>query len=174
MDTKTLCLGVLSMGDASGYKIKKTFEEGFSHFFVAGFGSIYPALAELSREGLVEFEAIEQERRPAKKVYSLTPAGREALSEALAGEAPRHKVRSEFLVLTFFSHLLCPGRLSEVLDQRCEALEESLRHSRAIRKRPDLSAGVRFTAGYGEAVSRAALAYLREHRPELEQGKGQE
>src|SRR3546814_8991519 len=33
MDAKTLCLGVLSRGAASGYEIKKAFEEGpFSHF----------------------------------------------------------------------------------------------------------------------------------------------
>ena len=32
MDTKSLCLAVLSYGDRSGYEIKKTFEEGpFSH-----------------------------------------------------------------------------------------------------------------------------------------------
>ncbi len=75
MDVKTLCLGVLSMGDASGYEIKKVFENAFSHFYVAGFGSIYPALAELTREGLVVCSDIEQEKRPAKKVYQLTEKG---------------------------------------------------------------------------------------------------
>ena len=49
MDIKTLCLGVLTQGEASGYDIKKHFECVFSHFYVAGFGSIYPALTELAR-----------------------------------------------------------------------------------------------------------------------------
>src|SRR3546814_3071348 len=54
MDAKTLCLGVLSRGAASGYEIKKAFEEGpFSHFHQASFGSIYPALNALSADGLV-------------------------------------------------------------------------------------------------------------------------
>ena len=39
MNVKTLCLGVLSERDLSGYEIKKSFEESFRHFFLAGFGS---------------------------------------------------------------------------------------------------------------------------------------
>ena len=38
MDTRTLCLGVLTERAMSGYEIKKHFEEAFRHFFVAGFG----------------------------------------------------------------------------------------------------------------------------------------
>ena len=75
MDVKTLCLGVLTEGDKTGYEIKRCFEEAFSHFFGAGFGSIYPALAELSRQGLVTCRSVEQDKRPDKKVYSLTAAG---------------------------------------------------------------------------------------------------
>ena len=33
MDVKTLCLGVLTEGDKSGYEIKKHFEQAFRHFF---------------------------------------------------------------------------------------------------------------------------------------------
>ena len=78
MDVKTLCLGVLTEGDKTGYEIKQRFEEAFSHFFGAGFGSIYPALAELSRQGLVTCQSVEQDKRPDKKVYSLTAAGQSA------------------------------------------------------------------------------------------------
>ena len=45
MDVKTLCLGVLSRGEATGYEIKKQCEEGpLAFFYAAGFDSIYPAL----------------------------------------------------------------------------------------------------------------------------------
>ena len=54
MDVRTFCLGVLSLGDATGYEIKKQAEDGpFSHFYKAGFGSIYPALARLAADGAV-------------------------------------------------------------------------------------------------------------------------
>lgn len=167
MDTKTLCLGVLSLGDATGYEIKKIFEQTFSHFFIAGFGSIYPALAELDQTGLVACCEVEQERRPAKKVYRLTEAGRRHLVEALAAQEPRHKVRSEFMVLTFFGHLLNPERLEEVLDIRSRDLAERLEHVRTILACPDLTPGVRFTAGYGAALLEAGLEYIRTHENEL-------
>jgi DNA-binding PadR family transcriptional regulator len=36
MNVRTLCLGILSTGEASGYEIKKDIEEGlFSHFIDA-------------------------------------------------------------------------------------------------------------------------------------------
>src|SRR3546814_20096495 len=84
MDAKTLCLGVLSRGAASGYEIKKAFEEGpFSHFHQASFGSIYPALNALSADGLVAVRAQAQQKRPATKIYSPTPTESTALLAAL-------------------------------------------------------------------------------------------
>jgi DNA-binding PadR family transcriptional regulator len=53
MDVKTVCLGMLTDGDASGYDLKKEFESSFGHFFAAGYGSIYPALGALARDGMV-------------------------------------------------------------------------------------------------------------------------
>ena len=117
MDVKTLCLGVLTEGDQTGYEIKHRFEEAFSHFFGASFGSIYPALAELSRQGLVTCRSVEQDKRPDKKVYSLTERGQRALLDELMATPPRHKVRSEFLVLMYFAHLLPPARVAAIIDQ---------------------------------------------------------
>ncbi len=117
MDVKTLCLGVLTEGDKTGYEIKGRFEEAFSHFFGAGFGSIYPALAELSRQGLVTCESVEQDKRPDKKVYSLTAKGHRRLLDELLATPPRHKVRSEFLVLMYFAHLLPPARVAPIIEQ---------------------------------------------------------
>ena len=128
MDVKTLCLGVLSMGDASGYEIRKVFEDAFSHFYVAGFGSIYPALAELTREGYATCENVEQEKRPAKKVYHLTEAGLEAFHNALADTYPSHRIRSDFMVLLVFAHLLPPGQVLSMLQQRVADIEETVAH----------------------------------------------
>ena len=69
MNVRTLCLGVLTAGEASGYEIKKDIEEGmFSHFIDASFGSIYPALTQLAGEGLLTVRAEEQTGKPDKKV----------------------------------------------------------------------------------------------------------
>ena len=97
MDIKTLCLGILSLGDATGYEIKKMVAEGsFSFFSEASYGSIYPALGKLMEEGLVTCRAMAQDKRPDKKVYSLTESGREELTISLRKDPDPDKNRSEF------------------------------------------------------------------------------
>ena len=166
MDVKTLCLGVLTEGDKTGYEIKRCFEDAFSHFFGAGFGSIYPALAELSRQGLVSCRSVEQDKRPDKKVYSLTAAGHRLLLEELMATPPRHKVRSEFLVLMYFAHLLPPERVAAIVDQMIAHWEPLVAEIEACAGTA-MTPGMRFAAGYGQAVLGAALAYVREHKAEL-------
>ena len=73
MNVRTLCLGILSLQEASGYEIKKDVEDGlFSHFIDASFGSIYPALTQLAAEGYVTVREEEQTGKPDKKVYAIT------------------------------------------------------------------------------------------------------
>ena len=73
MDVKTLCLGMLSRGSATGYEIKKQCEEGpFAYFYAAVFGSIYPALNALPKDGHNSVEEIGQNGKPSKKVYSIS------------------------------------------------------------------------------------------------------
>lgn len=176
MDVKTLCLGVLTFGDMAGYDIKKYFEQAFSHFFVAGFGSIYPALSALAHEGLVTVTSVAQDKRPDKKLYSLTPAGRARLQEELQRTEPRHKVRSEFLVLMYFAHLLPPDRLAQVVETRLSewerVLEELRGYQQCLEQEPGVSPGVRFSLGYGLAVIGAATDYLRTHRSLLQASCG--
>jgi PadR family transcriptional regulator, regulatory protein AphA len=171
MDVKTLCLGVLSQEDHSGYEIKRCCEEVFRHFFVAGFGSIYPALAELQRDGLVTAQNVEQKKRPDKKIYRITEAGRAALAEELVATPPRHKVRSEFLTLMYFAHLLPPERVDAVLSEMIDRFEATLVDELAVFDRDDaprdLTPGQRFALGYGRTVLTAALAYCKRQRPQL-------
>jgi len=169
MDVKTLCLGVLSMGERSGYEIKKTLEENFHHFFRASYGSIYPALAELERAGHVAGEAVEQEGRPAKRVYAITRAGRCSLAVLLAAEEPRHVVRSEFLVLMYFAHLLPPDRLADVIDGMIAHFEQGLAADLDSyeRNHAQLTPGQTFALGYGRTMVTAALGYLKRHRAAL-------
>ncbi|MHB8484004.1 MAG: PadR family transcriptional regulator [Nitrospiria bacterium] len=166
MDVKTLCLGALSLGDATGYDIKKLFEEAFSHFFVAGYGSIYPALEKLAEEGNVSYQRQHQEKRPDKKVFSLTSAGREALVQELINTPPKEKCRSEFLVLMFFAHLLPPQRLAEVLEQYLDENKKNLKMLEELEKR-NCPPGIKFTIRYGLATTKAAIRSVEQSRDAL-------
>jgi PadR family transcriptional regulator AphA len=174
MDVRTLCLGVLTERAMSGYEIKKHFEEAFRHFFLAGYGSIYPALAELAREGLVTVESVEQEKRPDKKVYRITELGWAELQRELMMTRPQHRVRSEFLALMYFAHLLPPARVAQLIDERIAEWERNLYQDIARFEREagkpgaaPLTPGQRFGLGYGSAVLTAALAYVRRQRGPL-------
>lgn len=170
MDVRTLCLGVLSERPMTGYEIRKLFEVGFSHFFLAGFGSIYPALAELAGAGLVTVESVEQAKRPDKKVYRITPSGEAALVAELATAAPHHKVRSEFLVLLYFAHLLPPDRLAEVLDGMVREWRRGLAEDFARAEREldgRLTPGMRLVIEFGRTMVGTAAGFVERHRDEL-------
>lgn len=167
MDVKTLCLGVLSRGDASGYEIKKACEEGpFSHFQDASFGSIYPALAKLSAESFVDCHQMSQEKRPDKKVYSITESGRAALFDALVIPPSPDKVNSDFYFMTFFAQLIPAEFLRAVLERRVAWYEGVIARMQdcELAVRPP---GERFTHGLGLAHYRAEVSYLKENMDQL-------
>lgn len=171
MNVKELCLGALTYGDASGYDLKKFFEQTFSHFCVAGFGSIYPALAELTAAGLVTCSDEPQQGKPDRRVYHLTDAGRAAFVKDLETAEPQHKVKSDFLLIMYFAHLLSPERLESVIDNRIEHLERQLGLIREAQSRTaagcQAAAGAEFVHGFGTAVMTAALDYLKSRRGQL-------
>ena len=167
MRVKTLCLGALCLGDATGYDIKKLFEAAFNHFHGASFGSIYPSLQQLEQEGLVCHSIEAGDKHPDRKLFHVTDAGRAAFTCELAGTPATEQLRSEFLVLMFFAHLL-PG---EVLRQKLDDMESHYRgmldYLDSIAACSGHTAGMGFTIGMGQAVLRAKLEYLLGQRETL-------
>lgn len=173
MDVKTVCLGMLTDGPASGYDLKKQFESSFAHFFAAGYGSIYPALSSLADSNLVECEEVPQEGKPDRKVYRITDEGRSFLRKALQNPCPCHKVRSEFLATMCFTHLMRPADIGTVLDHR---LEEIARYQAMFAQlesecMDDWPEGMKFVLGFGKAMANAMESYITNNRHLLEQDK---
>jgi len=169
MDVKTVCLGMLTDGPASGYDLKKQFESTFSHFFAAGYGSIYPALSSLAEHGLVNCEEIPQEGKPDRKVYEITDQGREFLRAALRNPSPCHKIRSEFLATMCFAHLMRTEDIEAVIDNR---LADIAAYQAMFRQLEDESMcdwpeGQKFVLGFGKAVASAMQKYVSENRHRL-------
>ena len=164
MDVRTLCLAVLSAGDASGYEIRKALQEPpLGQFQDAAYGSIYPALSKLSEEGLVSGTAFSQEKRPDKKVYSLTSAGEMALRSALLVAPTPDKFRSDFLLLLYLADRLPVEFARQLVDQRISEYEgrlERMENCGECLEHP----GHRFVHGFAQSLYRAALAYLNDNR----------
>jgi DNA-binding PadR family transcriptional regulator len=169
MDVKTVCLGMLTDGEASGYDLKKEFESSFSHFFAAGYGSIYPALNALARDGLVECRHIPQEGRPDRKVYKITSAGREHFLGALENPCPSHKVRSEFLATMCFSHLMSREQIETVLENRVRELSDYLQLFEEFETEctEEWPTGARFVLGFGQTMMKTMMQYIEANRDML-------
>lgn len=170
MDARTLCLGALHLGDASGYEIKKLYEEGdFSHFYETSFGSIYPALNRLVEDGLAVCTEQAQDKRPDKKVYSITAKGRQVFAEALQAAPTPDKFRSDFCFIMVFAHLLPVSRLGQLLDQQARWYGENIQRmdSGECSDLCDASPAQRFIHGLGLAVYRAAADYLTRNKDGL-------
>src|SRR6516164_9220704 len=168
MDVRTICLGILTRGDATGYEIKKLFEEdGYQHFVEASFGSIYPALNRLTEEGLVSVREEVQEKRPDRKVYSITPAGRTAFIASLLKPLPEDRHRSPFVFAMLFADLLPRERVGTMLNSYIAQIEAKSQQLDEPKSQPQ-TAGELFVAGFGRAVYAAILDFLRTHRAEIE------
>ncbi len=167
MDTKTLCLAVLHRQPASGYEIKKTLDAApYSHFQDSSFGALYPALARLQEEGAIAVNAQAQDKRPDKKVYSLTEVGRARLVEALMRPPADDKYRSDFLLVLFMGDLLPQDHVIEVIDARIAELENQVGLMRTC-DMAESAPGQRFVHGFGLAYYEFAADWLRRNRDRL-------
>lgn len=164
MNVRTLCLGILNFEEATGYEIKKLSVEGrFSHFIDASFGSIYPALTRLCDEGLVNVRVEQQEGKPARKVYSITDAGRAEFIASL-NEAPApDKIKSEFLFLMLSSEFMNTDQVERAIDDRIAWLSQEIERMNEFRMDCDHT-GSQFAIGYGTALYEAARNYLKTNR----------
>jgi PadR family transcriptional regulator, regulatory protein AphA len=125
MSLEYAILGFLCYKPLSGYDLKKQFDNSIQHFWSADQGQIYRTLARLAEQGWAEIEVVEQSQRPDRKVYHITPLGREELRRWLAGPVHSQEPRSASLIQVFFA-----GQLSD--EQLLMKFEQVASYSRAV------------------------------------------
>lgn len=163
MNVRTLCLGYLSLREATGYEIKKDFEDGlFCHFMEASYGSIYPALNQLAVEDLVTVREEEQSGKPDKKVYAIAPMGLAALTKALAVLPAQDKYKSEFLFIMLLQHHITPEHRIAAIEKQLSDLRSDLGNIDECRLQSKGNAASDLVMGYGEAVLTAGVIYLEQ------------
>jgi DNA-binding PadR family transcriptional regulator len=98
-----LILGMLNLGHATGYSIKRTVDLSTRFFWAASLAQVYPELAALEESGYVVSADDPRGARP-RKTYRLTAQGRAALDEWLRTErVPDFEFRDEGLLRLFFA-----------------------------------------------------------------------
>ena len=109
-----------------GYEIEHVIEErGMRDWTEIGFSSIYYLLKKLEKEGLIAGQLEEAARGPARKVYSVTQAGHQALRVGLldALSVPRPR-RSPLQLGLANLPGIPPAQVLAALEQYHDALDE--------------------------------------------------
>jgi DNA-binding PadR family transcriptional regulator len=91
-------LAALLEGEASGYQLSKRFDVSVANFWSATPQQLYRELERLEEAGLLRARLIEQRRRPNKRVFTITAAGRQELHEFTAQPPRQAAIRDDLLV----------------------------------------------------------------------------
>lgn len=98
MSLRDAVLAALLEGESSGYDLAKDFDASVANFWPATPQQLYRELDRLAAQGLIQARIVHQERRPNKRMFSLTEAGCDAIRQFTA-KAPRPSViRDELLI----------------------------------------------------------------------------
>ena len=133
-------LGLLATRPLSGYDIKTIVDRSTRFFWAASYGQIYPELKRLEAEGLIRGEDASNGNR-GRRVYELTPAGRQVLVDWLLGDkAVTVELRDESLLRLFFADEVPREKALMLLEARKrghEAFLEVLREIQSLPGGPD-------------------------------------
>ncbi len=100
--TKYLVLGALSIRPMSGYDIKAWVINTANAFWSESPGQIYPALAALLKEALIEIKSEESVGNRPRKIYSIISEGEKVLQDWLVLPTEKSVERNELILKLFF------------------------------------------------------------------------
>ncbi|GIO29061.1 MULTISPECIES: PadR family transcriptional regulator [Paenibacillus] len=95
-------LGFLSKWEATGYDLKKEFDDFMSIFWHSHLSQIYPELGRLEQDGFIASRMEPQSGKPDKKVYAITEKGKRELSSWLLSPPESPKIKDVFLMQVSF------------------------------------------------------------------------
>jgi PadR family transcriptional regulator, regulatory protein AphA len=101
MSLEHILLGMLHE-PASGYDLRKTFEQEYRYVWSAELSQIYPTLQRMQRRGWLKSGQVPSEKGPPRRVYRRTPKGTTALHAWLRGEPLLGAERFAYLAQLLF------------------------------------------------------------------------
>src|SRR5919204_5926557 len=116
-------LGLLKERSMHGYQLKKHLADTLGGFWQVSYGSLYPALKRLQRDGAVEMIFPKDQVGRRKNVYRITPAGEELFAELLERAGQDATADDGFSVRFAFFQYLKPETRIRLLERRRAYLE---------------------------------------------------
>jgi DNA-binding PadR family transcriptional regulator len=141
MSLRYAVLTLLSETEMSGYDLVKAFDRGVTYVWPATQSQIYPELKAMEHEGLIEGRDVPQADRPAKRVFTPTPLGHDALRTWLLEPTDRLSVRDPFPIRAWNLLALPRDDALGLVDAQRTQLTERLGQLRAIVDHLDQASG---------------------------------
>ncbi|MDD9270736.1 helix-turn-helix transcriptional regulator [Paenibacillus sp. GCM10023248] len=135
MNSQDVILGTLMNRSLTGYEIKQLFETLFSYFYSSSYGTIYPMLHRMEKEGLLTKESVAQDGKPNKNVYTITERGKEQFNGYLDSPIESDSVKSDFLMRLFFGEFVSKDTVIAWLEKAYLHVEEQLQQLKDMRLR---------------------------------------
>lgn len=163
-------LGLLAAQPMHGYELLKHFAAAteLGRLYHLEMGQIYAVLHRLESDHLIEAELVPQGARPPRKVYRLSPRGREAFQQWVGSPVPKVRdLRIEFLLKLYFSLQAGPQpALALVAGQIAVCHEEIERLQGAWRSAPEEFGRLVYASRLSRA--RGVLEWLETCRRDLQ------
>jgi DNA-binding PadR family transcriptional regulator len=126
-------LAALLEGEASGYDLAKGFDASVANFWAATPQQLYRELEKMESQRLVSARIVEQERRPNKRLFSLTESGRAELHDYTTRRPKPTAVRDELLVQVQALDLGAHESVRGAVQEKLEAAETKLKRYERLR-----------------------------------------
>lgn len=98
-------LGLLILKSQTLYELNNAFKQGISLFYSASYGSLQTTIKNLLKKGLISFEEQVDNGRN-KKVYTISPGGKEAFFQWMNEDTPVNKLEVTALSKVYFLGLI--------------------------------------------------------------------
>jgi DNA-binding PadR family transcriptional regulator len=119
-------LGLLKERPMHGYQLSRELSDARGPFWRVSFGSLYPSLRRLERDGAVESTPSEAKGRR-RTVYRITPTGEDLFLQLLQGSPQESQAEdARFRVRLAFFRYLPPEVRIRLLERRRTLLQERL------------------------------------------------
>jgi PadR family transcriptional regulator AphA len=160
MTLRYALIGLLAWRPSSGYELTKLFAVSLAHAWPASHSQIYPELARLVSERLIE----QTEEGPrGRKTYAATPAGVAALREWMQSTEPGYDRRSEADLREFFLWVIPPAEALAYLERSTNV------YRRRLAKLENIARTVDWTSDVPNRATRLTLEKgLRNYRMLIE------
>jgi len=120
-------LGILMIGPKHGYEVHSYFSSKMSQFWRLNMSQVYALLKRMEKSEMVVSREEWQENRPAKKVFSITQAGKERFLDWVCSPVKHVRdLRIEFMARLFFIRELNLKGAVDVIDKQIALLQEKL------------------------------------------------